>query len=61
MGLKDEVRQAKAAADELREAGEELDAIALRLNQTQEGFYYASGGRLYRENVPDYVPPVRLL
>lgn len=52
MGIKEEIREAKALAEQMKQAGAELAAISLRLNGLFDGFYFSRDGRLYRENVP---------
>ena len=61
MGMKDEVREAKELATAMQHSGDTLLKIAERLNLAYAGFYYVADGRVYRENVPDYAPPVRIL
>lgn len=61
MSLKDEIRAAKALARELKEGGEEVAEIALRLNREFEGFYYKAAERVFMDNTPDYALPVRIL
>lgn len=61
MGLKDEIREAKELAAQQQKAGNSLPNIAEGLNVRHQGFYYVSQGHIYRENVPDYAPPVVII
>ena len=62
MGMKDEIREAKEIAADMCNNGEEAAAIALRLNGLFDGFYYSNKtSSVFRENVPDYAPPIKIL
>lgn len=61
MGIKDEIREAKAIAEDMRNKGEELSEIIIKLNCEFEGFYYRLRDGVCRENVPDYLPAVKII
>lgn len=54
--MKDEIKQAKAAAQALKAEGLTLEQIMHRLNVEFYGFYHVVRGQLVRDHDKDYLP-----